>query len=108
MPADQEMNFVDAREQELFATATLGEDVREFLLTHPVGRYLHHRAKQQLQQAEVDALTVDPDAWPAFRGRNKLRAIRQRADVARAFMSWLAEAIVDGENAGRELDEYRK
>jgi hypothetical protein len=108
MPADQDVSFVDERERELFATASLGEDVREFLLVHPVGKYLHHRAKQQLQQAEVDALTIDPDAWPAFRGRNKLRAIRQRADVARAFMTWMAEAIVDGDNAGRELNEYRK
>ena len=106
--ADQEPSFVDERERELFAAATLGEEVRTFLLVHPVGKYLHHRAKQQLQQAEIDALAVDPDAWPRFRSRNKLRAIRQRADVARAFMSWLAEAIVDGDNSGRELDDYRK
>jgi hypothetical protein len=108
MAGEREPQFVDDREREIFATAKLGEDVRAFLSSHPVGKLLHHRAKQMLQQAEVDALEVDACAWPYFRGRNKLRAIRQRADVARAFIEWMAEAITDGDQAARELDEYRQ
>jgi hypothetical protein len=104
----QELDFVDDRERELYAAAHLGEDAREFLRSHPVGRLLHHRAKQQIQQAEVDALNVDPDGWSWFRSRNKLRQIRQRAAVARAFINWIADAIVDGDDAARQLDEYRK
>jgi hypothetical protein len=104
----ESINFVDEREKELFSVARLGEDAREFLRAHPVGQLLHHRARQQIQQAEVDALQVDCDAWPYFRGRNKLRQIRQRAAVAHAFINWMAEAISDGDTAARELDEYRR
>lgn len=106
--AEREIQFVDEHERELFATAHLGEEVRAFLLTHPVGRLLHHRAKQQIKQAEVDALEVDPDGWSWFRSRSKLRQIRQRAAVAKAFINWLAEAIMDGDRAAAELEEYRR
>jgi hypothetical protein len=102
------VQFVDEHEKELFATAKLGEDVRAFLQSHPVGQLLHHRAKQAIRQAEVDALEVDASAWPYFRGRNKLRQIRQRADVARAFIQWMADAITDGDGAARELEDYRQ
>lgn len=108
MAAVPKIDFVDEHERQLFAEATLAEDVRAFLSTHPVGRYLHHRAKQQLRQAEIEALAVDPDSWSWLRSRTKLRQIRQRADVARAFMTWLSEAIVNGDNAATELDDYRK
>jgi hypothetical protein len=101
------VEFVDEREKDLFEVAKLGEDVRAFLQTHPVGQLLHHRAKQLIRQAEVDALEVDPDGFSWLRSRTKLRQIRQRAAMARAFINWLAEAIVEGDQAARELEEYR-
>jgi hypothetical protein len=108
MADKQEIKFEDERERELFGAAKLGEDARAFLSGHPVGQLLFHRAKTQIQQAEVDALAVDCDAWPYFRGRNKMRQIRQRAEVAKAFIDWIADAISDGDQAARELDEYRR
>lgn len=103
MPA-VEMKFSDERERELFAEVQLGEACRKFLLNDPVGRYLHHRAKQMVGQAEIDALTVDPDGWRGwFQAKRKLRVIRQRAAVARAFINWMAEAIMAGNQAEREL-----
>lgn len=102
------VSFIDEREKELFAAATLGEEVRQFLTSNSVGQYLHHRAKQAIKQAEVDALEVDPDGWSWFRARNKLRQIRQRALAARLVISWLAEAITDGNQAADELEGYRK
>lgn len=105
---ESELVFQDDRERELYGAARLGEDAKEFLRSHPIGRLLHHRAKQMIAQAEIDALEVDPDSWPLFRGRNKLRQIRQRAAIGRAFINWLAEAIMDGDQATHELDEYRK
>lgn len=108
MADEQGLQFVDETERELFAAARLGEEARAFLSSHPVGRYLHHRAKQMVAQAEVDALDVDPDGWSWFRARTKLRQIRQRAAVARAFINFIADAIVDGNDAARQLDEYRK
>ena len=109
MAADQAgINFVDDTERELFAQAVLAEDVRTFLRSHPVGRYLHERAKAEILAAQQEALEVDADAWPLFRGRNKLRRIRQRADVARAFINWLADALIEGDQAATQLEEYRK
>jgi hypothetical protein len=106
---EKSVDFVDDTERELFARAMMSEKVRQFLTSDPVGQYLHHRAKQQIGQAEIDALTVDPDGWRGwFQAKRKLREIRLRASVAKAFINWLAEAIVDGDNAGRELDEYRQ
>ena len=103
------VSFQDEKERELFATALLGEDVRKFLLNDSVGRYLHHRAKAQILQAEIDALEVDPDGWRGwFQARRKLRVIRQRAQVSRAFINWLAEAIMDGRNAEKALEDYRR
>lgn len=99
--------FVDERERDLFEVARLGEDVRTFLQSHPVGQLLHHRAKQMLQQAEADALDVDPDGWRWLTARRKLRQIRQRAAIARAFVNWLGEAILEGDDAARQLEEYR-
>src|SRR5208283_884648 len=107
--SDRKINFVDERERELFATALLGEEVIKFFQQDPVGRYLHHRAKLQVQQAEVDALSVDPDGWRGWwQARRKLRKIRQQAEVARLFITWLADAITGGQNAERELNEYRE
>jgi len=108
MMAGKQIEFQDDKERELFGEAVLAEDVRDFLRTHPVGQYLHHRAKLEIQQAEADALQVDPDSWPLFRGRNKLREIRQRAAVARAFINWLSEAILNGDAAASQLEETRK
>ena len=104
---EADVEFVDEKERELFGEAILAEDVRTFLRSHPVGKYLHHRAKLEIRQAETDALAVDPDGWSWLRSRTKLRKIRQRADVARSFMAWLSEAIINGDHAATQLEEYR-
>lgn len=98
------IKFSNERERERFAEVQLGEECRKFLQNDPVGRYLHHRAKQMVGQAEIDALTVDPDGWRGwFQAKRKLRVIRQRAAVARAFINWMAEAIMAGKQAESEL-----
>lgn len=96
------LEFVDERERMHFAKAQLGEQVREFL-TSPAGRYLHGRAKLQLQECMEDALDCNPHS---FFGRRKLKRIQHDADVARKFMSWCADAITEGEMSYRELQEY--
>jgi hypothetical protein len=103
-----DLNFIDEHERELYAAAVLGEQARMFLKTHPIGQYLHHRAKLVMEQARIDALNVNPDGFGGwFRARRKLRAIRLQAETAKMFVGWMADAITDGDRAGRELDEYR-
>jgi hypothetical protein len=106
--AEENLRFIDDKERELYGAAVLGEKAVAFFKNDPVGQYLHHRAKLIIEQAQVDALAVDPDNWRGwFRSKRKLRQIRARAAVARMFINWLADAIVDGRNAEKELDEYR-
>lgn len=97
------LDFVDNHERIHFAKAQLGEQVRTFL-TGPAGRYLHGRAKQQLRECEEEALTCNPDS---FFGRRKLKRIQMDAGIARAFMTWCADAITEGEHSYRELQEYK-
>ena len=101
------VQFVDDREKDLFETASRGEAVRAFLQQNPVGQLLHARAKEMIRQAEQDALEVDPDGFSWFRSRTKLRQIRQRATIARLFINWLGEAILEGDQASGELEDYR-
>jgi hypothetical protein len=101
------VEFVDNREKDLFEIARRGEAVRAFLQSNSVGQLLHARAKEMIRQAEQDALEVDPDGWSWFRSRTKLRQIRQRATIARLFINWLGEAILEGDQASGELEDYR-
>ena len=96
------LEFVDKNEREHFARAQLGEQIKEFL-RGPAGRYLHGRAKQQLTECQEKALSCNPNS---FFGRRKLKAIQHDAGIARAFMTWCADAIQDGEFSYRELDEH--
>jgi hypothetical protein len=104
----EDIDFVDEKERELFAAVMLGDDVKDFLRATPVGQYLHHRAKLTIQQAEVDALKVNPDGLRGWLyARRKLREIRARAEAARTLIGWLGDAIADGNNAEVALKEYR-
>lgn len=104
-----EIEFIDAKERELFARASLAQDVRDFLESN-TGRYLHGRARAELERCQVEALECDP-GFGVFRwgrGRRKLLALRQDAAVARRFIQWCAEALMDGDVAYQELKEHRK
>jgi len=95
------IEFVDRNERIHFAKAQLGEQVKDFL-RGPAGRYLHGRAKQQLQECQEKALECNP--FSLF-GRRKLKALQHDAGVAKAFMSWCADAIQEGEHSYKELEE---
>lgn len=107
MATIDEIEFVDERERELFARSLLNEQVRQFL-TSNVGRYLHGRARADLEECQVKALDCDPAGLWGYWGRRKLRALQLKANCAQRFMSYLADAINDGEQALSELEEYRK
>jgi hypothetical protein len=99
-----EIDYIDEKERELFARAQLSEQVKDFLVS-PVGRYLHGRARQEVEQAQVDALECNVSRWW---GRRKFNNLQQKAERARSLMRWLADAITDGEVAYQELRDYRR
>jgi hypothetical protein len=79
----------------------LREDVLEFLRS-PVGRYLHGRAKLDLEAAKEDLLDCNPLSWW---GRRKILKIQHRADIARSLMRYCVDAINDGNVAEKQLTE---
>ena len=97
----ENVEFVDEKERELFARARLSESVLDFLRSD-VGRYLHGRAKLELEEAKDQLLDCNPFS---FWGRRKMRKIQMRAEVARSFMRYVSDAITDGEIAYQELKE---
>lgn len=97
------IDFVDQREQQYFAQAKIGNDVYDFLHS-PVGRYLHGCAKQEVEALRDELEKCNPDSiW----GRRKIRRLQVKAEAARNFMTWCAEAIQVGEHAYAQLEEYR-
>ena len=109
MSGEQEENvlhtleFVDEQERAHFATAQLGEQVRAFLVS-PSGRYLHGRAKQQLDICKESAIECNPNS---LFGRRKLKRIQHDAGIAKAFIQWCTDALQEGDMSARQLQEYR-
>ena len=103
----QGISFVDKAEQTYFAQAQLGDDIYAFLKS-PTGRYLHGCAKQEVEALRDAMEGFDPTTfWGRWRAQRKLRKLQIRAKAARYFMTWMAEAIQQGEHAFKQLEEYR-
>jgi len=91
------VEFISDTERAYFEEARLGNTVRDFLVSD-VGRYLHGRARIQLQEAQTSLVHCKPE---------ELADLQRKAQQAETFMSWLAEAITNGEAAYTSLKEYR-
>ena len=97
----QRIQFANERERALFAEARFGETVRTFLVSD-VGRYLHGRAKAQIEECQDKCLELDPDE-PGF--ETEYRKLKADAVHAETFMRWLADALQNGELAAQQLTE---
>lgn len=95
----QNLEFLDEQERELYAAVALKEETLDFLRS-PVGRYLHGRAKIDLEAAKEELLDCNPWTWW---GRRKIARIQQRADTARCFLKYCTDAIEDGFVAEKTL-----
>jgi hypothetical protein len=111
MPAEAEdqllrMQFVDDRERQMFAEASLGIEAQEFLRS-PVGAYLHGCAKQEYESAKEELLHLAPARWGWQSKRVQLKALKlqMRAENAHNFMQWMAEAIQQGALAEQSLEQ---
>jgi len=99
-----DLEFVDDKEREYFATARLGEDFETFIRSE-VGQLLHGRAKLELDAVKDQLLDCNPHS---FFGRRKIQKLQNRAQQARWFIRWCYDAIYDGKNAATLLTEYRR
>lgn len=97
------LEFVDAKEREYFSQAQLGQQTRDFLIS-PVGRYLHGRAKEELDICKDEILECNPHS---LFGRRKIAKIQRRANHASSFIRWCTDAIQEGDFAYQELSTHR-
>lgn len=100
----QQIDFVDDRERTLFARAQLGYQVRAFLVA-PAGRYLHGRAKQELEDVKNELIELGCPGFFSWYKRRKWRELHFRAEVARNFIKWCADALTEGIQAENQLDD---
>jgi hypothetical protein len=102
-----DIDFVDATERTYFAQAQVGEQMHAFLRS-PEGRYLHGCAKREVEMLRDELESLNVDGWFTFFGKRKLRRLQRKAEAARFFMTWCAEAIQEGKQAFNELETYRE
>lgn len=84
--------------RQLLKSVEFGIEVEAFLRT-PIGQYLARRAEEERAAALEELATVSPINVEAIR---KLQNVIARAD---AFGYWLAEAVSEGQNAIRVIEE---
>lgn len=94
------LEFLNDQERIYFAQARLGEETIQFLNSN-VGKYLHGCAKQEVEELRNALEECNPDS---IFGRRKIRRLQKKAESARYFLQWCAEAINQGEFAYHQID----
>ena len=79
--------------------AVFGEEVRRFLSEDRIGRYITNKAAEQVANSLDELKEVDPD------DARSIRAIQTKIRVAESVVSWLAEAVDNGERARQILED---
>lgn len=79
--------------------AVFGEEVRRFLVEDRIGRYITAKAAEEVMNGLEQLKDVDPDDARA------IRAIQTKIRVAESVVSWLAEAVDNGERAQQILED---
>lgn len=97
------VEFIDAQEREYFEEARLAIEFKHFLNSE-VGRFLHGRAKIDVEEAKEKILELNP---LDTEDQKKILQAQKDAACGTAFMRWCAEAIQNGLNAEQQLkNEY--
>ena len=73
-------------------TATFGKEV-EFFLNTPLGKYLVKRSEDEADLAMDMLKRTSP--WR----KNRIYYLQNRIKVAESFQQWLADAVMDGQQA---------
>ena len=87
-----------------FAEAVLGEEFRQFIISD-IGKMLHARAKSTYDECRDKMFELDPYT-PA--GKHEYTLLKAEAWAASHFLEWIAEAILNGNNAEALLMSARE
>ena len=100
----QDIRFINDQERLYFAEAVIGEEVRAFLVSE-VGRYLHGCAKSEYDRCRDEMFDNNPYTPE---GKRKHEQLKADAWAAQHFMQWCVEAMQNGDNAGKMLEQMRE
>lgn len=87
---------IDQESIQLMEEVRLGIEAEAFL-NSPVGRYMEHRADQEIAAALEELKKVDPADC------KRIMALQNDIYRAESFKAWLAEAIQNGWQAETQL-----
>lgn len=89
---------IDPQVKMLMESAALGMAAKEFMACD-FGKHIVSKASAEVDQALSELIECPPgDA-------EQIRSIQNRVHVAQSAVRWLVEAINEGDNAMRDLDE---
>jgi hypothetical protein len=85
----------------LLEVAVLGESARQFLQTD-LGDYILKRARDEIDSATEELKKASPHfIW----GRKKIVRLQGQIAVCERVIHWLAEAITDGDQATKIIED---
>lgn len=90
--------------QELEASEELGKVLKAFLLTD-AGKYIDGCSGQDIDNAKEELFDLDPYEFNTLAElQNKLWSIKRKGLIAQSLRSYIAEAIVNGNQATHQLE----
>ena len=84
----------------LRAEAALGRDAEEFLASD-IGRYIIGRCEHEIAEAQEQLASVSP--WR----RNRIRQLQNEVWRARSVRQWIAELVIRGREAEKQLEQQQ-
>jgi len=97
------IDFINEQERQYFAEAMVGEEVNSFL-NSTTGMYLHGRAKKVYNESVQKMFDNNPYT---AEGKQEYERLKRDAWCALHFMEWCADAIIEGQQAAVQLENYR-
>lgn len=94
----QENVIIDPLIKDLMERAAIGEAAKQFLRSG-LGKHLTERATQEVDESLAELIVVNPS-----RG-DLVMELQNQIKVASKAITWLAEAISEGDNAMNQLEE---
>lgn len=99
MSEEHELPTDEPLEDPLLESAVFGAEVERFLDEDRIGRMIVARAKEEMEAAQHELVSIDPEDTKA------IRAAQFKYQVADRVIGWLRDVIVEGEVARKVVEE---